>query len=136
MKKIPVISEIYSSTKQLVEAFSFNNKQLMDCVLVEFPRAGAWSIGFITNTEVQCLIDKEGKDFSQEKISVFVPTTPNPTTGFFMFIDRKETIPLAMSADEAAKLIMSAGVLSPNILKIKKKINKKHNKPKENETFS
>jgi uncharacterized membrane protein len=113
MSKIPLINTIYKSTKQILHAFSLQKKGLQSAVLIEYPRKGIHALAFITKENPTGLIDKKGKDFSEGKVSVFVPTTPNPTSGYFIYIDKKEIIYLDISIEESVKVLMSAGVVSP-----------------------
>jgi len=107
---MPVVRSIYSATKQVMETvFSNQASAFRQVVMVEFPRAGVWSLGFLTGKtmgEVQDLT-------TEEVINVFVPTTPNPTSGFLIFVPRKDIVPLAMSVEEGIKMIMSAGIITP-----------------------
>ncbi len=108
---IPIVRNIYLGVKQLTDAFS--NSAHPDAfkrvVLVEYPRAGVYSVAFVTTN---------GKGEIQSKtpeqcITVFIPTTPNPTSGFFLIIPEEQCVPLNMTVEEAFKLIISAGVISP-----------------------
>jgi uncharacterized membrane protein len=109
--RIPLVRSIYSSVKQVTETiFSDNNKSFRKAVLVEFPRKGTWSVGFLSNRGMQKAIDATG----QELISVFVSTTPNPTTGFIMMVPASEVIELDMTIEEAFKYIISMGVVVPD----------------------
>lgn len=112
LAKIPIISIIYKSVKQIITAFSFNKKSMMDAVLVEYPRKGTWAIGFITRESDIHLFDREGKDHGEGMCSIFVPTTPNPTSGYFIYVKQTDIIRLAMSVEESIKVLMSAGVVS------------------------
>ena len=108
--RIPLVRSIYSSVKQVTETlFSSNSKSFRKVVLIEFPRKGAWSVGFMSNRGMQKAIDATG----QELISVFVSTTPNPTTGFIMMVPPGDVIELNLSIEEAFKYIISMGVVVP-----------------------
>lgn len=113
MNRIPIINTIYKSTKQVVNAFSMQDKKLLSAVLVEYPRKGVWALAFVTCEDAKGVLDKEGKDLTNGKMSLFVPTTPNPTSGYFIFVEKEDIRPLGMSIEESVKLLMSAGVLSP-----------------------
>jgi len=110
LKRMPVIRGIYGAVKQLVEAvFSQKANAFRQVVLLEWPHAGSWTIGFVTGkvaTEVQALLPKE-------LVSVMVPTTPNPTGGYIVFVPRAKVIPLEMSVDAAMKMILSSGIVVP-----------------------
>jgi uncharacterized membrane protein len=105
LEKIPLLRTIYSGVNQLTKSFSgkddsANTKKV---VLVQFPRIGAWSVGFATNESK--IKDLEGM------INVFIPTTPNPTSGFLIIVPKKDLIYLNMSFENATKFIMSAGTI-------------------------
>ncbi len=114
ISKIPFINTIYKSSTQLVNAFSFKNKNFLSAVLVEYPRKGTWALAFLTKNEIKGLVDSEGNDLGVDKCSVFIPTTPNPTSGFFLFLDKKDVVELGISVEDSIKVLMSAGVLSPS----------------------
>jgi len=108
--RIPLVRSIYSSFKQVTETiFSSNSKSFRKVVLIEFPRKGVWSIGFMSNRGMQKVIDATG----QELISVFVSTTPNPTTGFIMMVPPADVIELNLTIEDAFKYIISMGVVVP-----------------------
>ncbi|WP_083440284.1 DUF502 domain-containing protein [Aquincola tertiaricarbonis] len=110
LHRIPIVKSIYSSVKQVSDTlFSSNGNAFREAVLVQYPRAGAWTIAFITGRpggEVAARL-------SGEHVSLYVPTTPNPTSGFFLMVPRSEVIALRMSVDEALKYIISMGVVAP-----------------------
>lgn len=108
--RIPLVRSIYSGFKQVTETmFSSNSKSFRQVALVEFPRKGTWSIGFISNRGMQKAMDATG----QELISVFVPTTPNPTTGFLIMLPVTDVIETDLTIEEGFKCIMSMGVVVP-----------------------
>ena len=111
--KVPFINSIYRSTKQIINAFSLSNKNFLSAVLVEYPRRGMWALGFITRETIVGIKTKEGEAFGEGMCSVFVPTTPNPTSGYFIFVTQSELKYLTMSVEESIKILMSAGVVSP-----------------------
>jgi uncharacterized membrane protein len=110
MSNIPIVKSIYSSVKQVSDTlFSSSGNAFREAVLVQYPRAGSWTIAFVTGTpsgEVACHLDGE-------HTSVYVPTTPNPTSGFFLIVPTADIKPLQMSVDEALKYIISMGTVSP-----------------------
>jgi uncharacterized membrane protein len=110
MQRVPLIGAIYASVKQIVETFSSQNRAVFQrVVLVQFPRPGVYAIGFLTNVakgEAQART-------SQELWNVFVPTTPNPTSGFLIMVPRAELIDMDMSVGEGMKLIISGGAVTP-----------------------
>ena len=121
MSKIPIINTIYKSTKQILHAFSLQKKGLNSAVLIEYPKKGIHALAFITKENPTGLFDLKGKNLSDGKCAVFVPTTPNPTSGYFIYIDKKDIIYLDLSIEEAIKVLMSAGVVSPEYNKLTKK---------------
>lgn len=111
LSKIPVLRIVYNATKQFMETFFTKEHQgFRRVVLVEFPRAGLYSIGFVTNKPSGEIKHKVREDM----ISVFIPTTPNPTTGFFIVVSEKEVITLEMKVEDAFKIIMTGGMVFPN----------------------
>lgn len=108
--RMPIIRTIYSALKQIFETIMATQSQAFrECVLIEYPRKGVWSIGFLTGLtegEVQRLTD-------DEVLNVFVPTTPNPTSGFLLFVPKKDIHFLGMSVEEGIKMVVSAGILTP-----------------------
>jgi len=109
--KIPVLRIVYNATKQFMETFFTKDHQgFRRVVLVEFPKAGLYSVGFVTNKPTGEIKHKVREDM----ISVFIPTTPNPTTGYFILISEKEVISLDMKVEDAFKIIMTGGMVFPN----------------------
>ena len=111
LHRIPVVSSIYSSVKQVSDTlFSSSGDAFRKTLLVQWPRDGMWTIGFLTGTP--------GGDVTRhlrgDYVSVYVPTTPNPTGGYFVMMLRKDVIELDMSVDTALKYVISMGVASPN----------------------
>jgi uncharacterized membrane protein len=116
--KIPFVSGIYKGVKQLVDAiFSDKHRSFRKAVLIEYPRRGLYSIAFVTGDSRGELQEKTG----QKHINLFIPTTPNPTSGFYIMIPENDVIPLDMSVEEAFSLIISGGIISPNNNKNNKK---------------
>ena len=109
--KTPVIRTVYSSIKQIMETvMSTNSKSFKEVVLVEYPRKGIWVIAFVTSS-VEGEIDNKIK--KSDLVSIFVPTTPNPTSGFLLFVAKKDLIYLDMPVEQAVKLVISGGIVSP-----------------------
>ena len=110
LSNIPIVKSIYTSVKQVSDTlFSTNGNAFREAVLVQYPRAGSWTIAFVTGKpggEVAAHLDGE-------HVSVYVPTTPNPTSGFFLIMPRGDVRPLDMSVDEALKYVISMGVVVP-----------------------
>ncbi|MDB5990528.1 MAG: hypothetical protein JWQ10_1931 [Herbaspirillum sp.] len=110
LKRIPVVSSIYSSVKQVSDTlFSSSGNAFRKAVLVQYPRQGSWTIAFVTGVPGGDVRNHLKGDY----VSIYVPTTPNPTSGFFLMVPRAETIELAMNVDEALKYIVSMGVVAP-----------------------
>lgn len=110
LQKIPLINRVYVATKQISEAF-FSPKRgiIKKPVLFEFPRKGMYSIGFYTE-EARGPVNRA---LQQDSAAIFLPTTPNPTTGYLVFVPKSEIIELDMSIEEALKLVISGGIISP-----------------------
>ncbi len=107
---IPIVRSIYGGVKQISDTlFSPEGQAFRRAVLVRYPHAGAWTVALVTGTPEHEVADILGTD----QISVFVPTTPNITAGFFLMVPRSETVPLEMSVDDALKYIISMGVAEP-----------------------
>lgn len=110
LTRIPVVNSIYSSVKQVSDTlFSSSGNAFRKAVLVQYPRQGSWTIAFLTGVPGGDVRNHLHGDY----ISLYVPTTPNPTSGFFLMVPRADTIELDMSVDEALKYIVSMGVVSP-----------------------
>lgn len=110
LARIPVVNSIYNSVKQVSDTlFSSSGNAFRKALLVQYPRQGAWTIAFLTG--------KPGGDvanhLSGDYVSVYVPTTPNPTSGFFLMLPKEDVVELDMSVDEALKYIISMGVVAP-----------------------
>ena len=109
LKKIPILRTIYSAMGQMAETLAPNRKSKKSVVLIEYPRKGSWAVGFATK-------DNKGeisKKTNQNLVNVFVPTTPNPTSGFLLMFPKEEIVYLDMSFEEASKFIVSAGTSNP-----------------------
>ena len=111
VRRIPVVRSIYSSVKQVSDTlFSENGNAFRTAVLVQWPREGVWTIAFVTGTPGADVVEHlGGGDF----LGVYVPTTPNPTGGYFVMLKRSDCIELKMSVDDALKYIVSMGVVVP-----------------------
>ncbi|MEK9853347.1 MAG: DUF502 domain-containing protein, partial [Rhodobiaceae bacterium] len=110
LNRMPVVRSIYGASKQILETvISTQSDAFREVVLVEYPRKGLWVIGFVTGgtkAEVARRIDID-------MVNVFVPTTPNPTSGFLLFCPRKDVIFMDMSVEDAVKLVVSGGIVTP-----------------------
>jgi uncharacterized membrane protein len=114
MSKVPLLNKIYGTIKQVNEAFTSSKKtSFKQVVMIEYPRKGTYSIGFITNETVSEAQDKTGENM----VCVFIPTTPNPTSGFLVLAQKDEIIKLDMSVADAIKYVVSLGSLTPEIPK-------------------
>jgi len=109
LKKIPILRTIYSAFEQMLDIFNKKDGNKKNVVLVEYPRKGSWAVGFATK-ENKSEISKKSK---QNLVNVFVPTTPNPTSGFLLMFPKEEVIYLDMSFEEASRFIVSAGSAEP-----------------------
>jgi uncharacterized membrane protein len=113
VNRMPVVRSVYSGIKQISETvFAQAEKSFEKACLIQYPRKGIWAIGFVSTTakgEVAARAETSG-----QLVGVFVPTTPNPTSGFLLFFPVEDVIELEMSVEEAAKLVISAGLVYPN----------------------
>ena len=109
LNKIPIIRTVYSAVEQLIETFTKSKSDKKTVVLIEYPRKGVYAVGFATKENTGEIKKKAGK----ELINVFVPTTPNPTSGFLLMFPKDEVIYLDLSFEEASKFIVSAGSFNP-----------------------
>ncbi len=109
LNRIPILRTIYSAVGQLTETFANQKSDKKSVVLVEYPRKGTWAVGFSTKENTGEIRNKVGEDL----INVFVPTTPNPTSGFLLMFPKKEVIYLDISFEQASKFIVSAGSTDP-----------------------
>ncbi len=109
LKRIPILRTIYSAFVQMLDIFKKSDENIKNVVLVEYPRKGSWAVGFATR-ENKSEISIKAK---QNLVNVFVPTTPNPTSGFLLMFPKEEVIYLDMSFEEASRFIVSAGSSEP-----------------------
>jgi len=109
LKKIPILRTIYSAIGQMAETLAPKRKSKKSVVLVEYPRKGSWAVGFATKDNT----GEISKKTNQKLINVFVPTTPNPTSGFLLMFPKEDIIYLDMNFEEASKFIVSAGTSDP-----------------------
>ena len=109
--RIPFVRNIYQATKRLSDSmFTDRRSSFKKVVLVEFPRKGVYTIGFVTGMPTSVIREKAG----QNCISVFLPTTPNPTSGYLIIIPEDDVVPINMSVEEALTYIISVGIISPS----------------------
>ena len=109
LKRIPFLRTVYSAIVQMIETFTKREQGQKNVVLVEYPRKGSWAVGFATKDNTGEMTDKTKKNL----VNVFIPTTPNPTSGFLLMFPKEEIIYLDMSFEEASKFIVSAGTSNP-----------------------
>ncbi|MBU2982367.1 DUF502 domain-containing protein [Lentibacter algarum] len=113
LERVPVVRTIYNAVKQIAETvFTQSERSFEKACLIEYPRKGIWAIGFISTTakgEIKAKAHTGG-----ELMSIFLPTTPNPTSGFLLFLPKSDVIELDMTVEDAAKLVISAGLVYPN----------------------
>ena len=110
LKKIPILRTIYSAIVQMTETFTKTDKKQKNVVLVEYPRKGSWAVGFATKENSGEITTKTNRKL----INVFVPTTPNPTSGFLLMFPKEDVIYLDLTFEEASKFIVSAGTSNPD----------------------
>ena len=111
LSRVPVIRGIYTAVKQIFgTVLKKQSDAFRQVVLIEYPRKGSWAMGFLTGS-TKGEVQKITKD---EIVNVFLPTTPNPTSGFLLFIPKRDVRPLKMSVDEGIKMIISAGIITPS----------------------
>ena len=110
LDRVPVIRNIYSALKQIFEtAATQSNQNFKGVVLFEYPRKDIWALGFVTTDAKGEIAEKKGDNL----LCIFAPTTPNPTSGYLLFVPKEDTIKMDMTVEEAAKLIISAGIVIP-----------------------
>ena len=108
-KRIPFLRTIYSAINQMTESFTNKDNNKKSVVLIEYPRKGSWAVGFATKDNKGEISNKTNSDL----VNVFVPTTPNPTSGFLLMFPKKDVIYLDITFEEASKFIVSAGSINP-----------------------
>lgn len=110
LQRIPVVRSIYQSVKQISDTiFSPSGQAFRQAVLVQYPRQGCWTIGFLTGTPG----GEVAKHLGDDMVSLYVPTTPNPTSGFFLMVPKTDVVALDMSVEDALKYLISMGVVAP-----------------------
>jgi uncharacterized membrane protein len=110
LKNIPILRTIYSAIGQMTETFTKNEEDRSSVVLLEYPRKGVWAVGFATKENKGIISEK----VKEELVNVFLPTTPNPTSGFLLMVPKKELIYLDVTFEQASKFIVSAGTSNMN----------------------
>lgn len=124
LESTPIVSSVYNALKQIFETFfsSSAKTSFREVVMIQYPRCGIWTLAFITGTPTEEMKQVSGEDL----VSIFVPTTPNPTSGFLLFIPRKDIIPLSISVEEGLKMVISVGIVNPDSKPKKVKVKKLH----------
>jgi uncharacterized membrane protein len=113
LQRVPVVRSVYTMVKSIVDAISLQQKdQFNRVVLVQFPRLGHYSIAFVTG-----VVDEVQRATAEAVVGVYVPTTPNPTSGYLIYVPEKEIVPLQMSVEDGMKLVISGGFYSPDAAK-------------------
>ncbi len=124
--RIPIVRNVYAAIKQLTEVLANNQSASFDrVVMIQYPRPGSWCLGFVSSTAR----GEVGEKLGAEKIGVFVPTTPNPTSGFLMYVDPHECIEMEMTVEEGAKMILTAGLVVPDYDPDAAKVSNEPNQP-------
>jgi len=114
IRKLPIVKNIYNPAKQLVEIFTKSPKSsFRKVVLVEYPRPQMWALGFLTNDKQSKGIVTGGKEIAQDLLCVFLPTSPNPTSGYFVMLPAEDIKILDMTIEEGIRMIISGGVITP-----------------------
>lgn len=117
---IPIVKSIYTSVKKVSDTlFSSNGNAFRKALLVQYPHAGAWTIAFQTGSPMGEVAEQLGEDY----LSIYVPTTPNPTSGYFLLVPKTDVIELDLSVDEALTYVISMGAVSPSVPALKEKRN-------------
>jgi uncharacterized membrane protein len=115
--RIPLVKNVYGASKQLFDAITLPGRGgFRQVVMLEYPRSGVYALGFVTATEVEGFEDLVG----EKTVNVFIPTAPNPTSGFFLVVPEKSVIPVPISVEEALKLIVSGGLIVPPALQARR----------------
>ena len=111
LNSIPIVNKVYSSIKQIISTISIDNKKsFKKVVMIQYPRKGLWTIAMVTGEST----NKNKKEF----YTLFVPSTPNPTTGYMIIISKEDVVNTNLSVEDATKVILSGGLVTPNLDKI------------------
>jgi len=109
LKRIPIVRSVYGGVKSFAETVLTNNNSFRKVVMVQYPRIGMWTIGFVTSDDVAEISERTGT----QQVCLYVPTTPNPTSGFIVMVPKTEIVELDMSVDVAMRMIVTCGVVVP-----------------------
>ncbi len=111
LSRMPIISSVYNASKQILETvLKSQSTAFRQAVLVEYPRKGLWAVAFVTSDTK----GEVGANLEDDHVSVFLPTTPNPTSGFLLFVPREQVVFLDMAVEDAVKMVISAGIVTPD----------------------
>ena len=113
--KVPFISLVYRSIRQIAKILIKKKQRFLATVFIEYPSKGIWSMGFLTNDQVDCIKNRSGMRLISNPVAVFIPSTPNPTNGIFVFVDESQVEQSSMSVEDGIKCLMSAGMITPDI---------------------
>ena len=111
LKRIPIVRSVYGGVKSFAETVLSNSNSFRTVVMVQYPRLGMWTIGFVTSDDVAEVSEKTGA----QHVCLYVPTTPNPTSGFILMVPKSEVVELEMSVDVAMRMIVTCGVVTPPV---------------------
>ena len=111
--RLPLISIIYRSMKQIAQIILNRQHKFISTVFIEYPSKGIWSLGFITNQHANCINHEQNSSLIDQPVSVFIPSTPNPANGVFVFVSKSQVVPGNMSVEDGIKCLMSAGMITP-----------------------
>jgi uncharacterized membrane protein len=113
-ERVPLVKNIYTSSKQIVNAITLTSgtSSFKKVILVEYPRRGMYAVGFLTR-ETPTILMSEGVNIAEDRVSIFLPTSPNPTSGYFVMVPKSDIAILDMTVEDGVKLIMSAGIVPP-----------------------
>jgi uncharacterized membrane protein len=115
MVKLPLIRVVYRSLRHIAGVLLKKKHRFLATVFIEYPSSGIWSMGFLTNAKVKCMVNTQNQTIIQQPVAVFIPSTPNPTNGIFVFIDQSNVHHSPMTVEDGIKCLMSAGMITPNL---------------------
>ncbi len=111
--KLPFVRVVYQSLRQIANVLMKRQQRFLATVFVQYPSPGIWSLGFLTNDHVQCLTGEHDQQILANPVAVFIPSTPNPTNGIFVFVNESDVVQSSMSVEDGIKCLMSAGMITP-----------------------
>ena len=113
--RLPIISILYRSMKQIARFILNKHHKFISTVFIEYPSKGNWSLGFITNRQIDPIYDQNKGQILENPVTVFIPSTPNPANGVFVFVEKNTLVSSNMSVEDGIKCLMSAGMITPNL---------------------